>query len=224
MTDEHAPCASRTSAHRLQVAALILGAACLVGLTATVLAVRRSAARVALQADLVYWAGKGDRDRIAQLLAQGADPNTPYEMTPLEAAAVRGHAKALRLLLASGARAQSPSSALHYAAAADDAESIRLLISSGADVNARDASHLTAMMHAADVGAVLAVRVLIAMGADLSCRDTEGATALDRVTAEARRAWPYVSSESLVVSRLLRKASADASAGGRPSPAHNRRR
>jgi len=92
-------------------------------------------------------AADGDIEQVKNLIAQGADVNaseghekwTPW--TPLLAAAGRGHAQVVKLLLENGAKVDVGDSMgftpLHHAIFNEDEETLRMLISGGADVNKR---------------------------------------------------------------------------------------
>ena len=85
----------------------------------------------------------GDASRVAELLAQGADPNAEFREggTALHFAAQRGYDNVVRVLLEHGADVQATerlnqTSALHFAIG--HPETVKVLMSHGADVNARD--------------------------------------------------------------------------------------
>jgi uncharacterized protein len=82
-----------------------------------------------------------DLKKLERYLAQGADPNLPFEngILPLAVAASAGRVGALKLLLAAGADSRLKGAlgftALHYATTVATAEA---LVEAGADVNAVD--------------------------------------------------------------------------------------
>ena len=94
---------------------------------------------------------QGDAQRIAQLLAEGADPNARADggTTSLMVAADRGHAAV-----------------------------VAALIDAGAEVNAQDDSGQTALVQAASAGQTEVVALLLKVGADPNIRTGDGRTAL----------------------------------------------
>ena len=93
-------------------------------------------------------ARKGDKDRVAELISSGADPNEVdgENATALYLAANRGHADIVSLLLQSGAdpliRAKSPygskGTALHVASQRGHADVVTALLNHGVDPNLND--------------------------------------------------------------------------------------
>src|SRR3569623_333200 len=80
------------------------------------------------------------------LLEHGADPTLPSRSgnTPLHDAALHGDAEAIGLLLAHGARINTPtlddgSTALHLAASFDRLDAVKMLVQHGADTSLRNA-------------------------------------------------------------------------------------
>lgn len=105
----------------------------------------------------LYWLCDSDAPSPAAaeaLIAAGADLNININgFTPLIAAARRGHASIVGLLLAHGAPLETPCSAtamtaLMHAAHADQPAPLRLLLAAGADPVSKSYMDLTAEGHA----------------------------------------------------------------------------
>lgn len=73
---------------------------------------------------------------------------------------------------------------LHWASRAGSLECVQLLLESGADVDARNDAHRTALQLAAERGRAEAVKLLAEAGADLNTQDRKGRTPLHRATYE----------------------------------------
>ena len=106
---------------------------------------------------------RGEFSRVRELLAEegninAPDPRTPFfdDQTVLIAAASRG-----------------------------DAEMIKLLLANGAEVDARSASGWTALMRACNAGNYDCARLLLDAGADSTIRNAEGYTAYGRIPGNA---------------------------------------
>ncbi|MBN2449225.1 MAG: ankyrin repeat domain-containing protein, partial [Lentisphaeria bacterium] len=115
----------------------------------------------------------GDRERVAALLAEGADMDEPFRgVTPLGAAVSEGHTDLVVDLLAAGARADSetadyggPTTPLLQAAQRGNGDMIWLLLEAGANPNARDARGNSVLRYAAWSGSRRGVEALLAAGA-----------------------------------------------------------
>ena len=134
-----------------------------------------------------------DGDKLADILKQGANPNTAEElsqMTPLMACETAAIAK---ILLDAGAdpnlRDRTGRTALHHAVKMREAASVvQLLVRAGADVNARardigeSTPLLSAVEHYLDAKdrkeTALVIRILVHLGAEIDAADSGGRTAL----------------------------------------------
>ena len=119
-------------------------------------------------------AWQGDAARIAQLLAQGADPNSRdgHGRTPLHVATFAKRREALRALAKGGADLGALENdrydAVTIAAVADDEATLRLLLELGASAKLITSRYDgTALIAAAHLGHDGVVRMLIAAGAPL---------------------------------------------------------
>ncbi len=114
---------------------------------------------VAIGADLVRVAEKGDRQEALTLIREGADVRV---------------------------RDNDGTTALHWAAHLGDAELARELIRAGADVRAANDYGATPMSAAAEIGAADVLEVLLKAGADVESPNGEGQTALMAVARTGR--------------------------------------
>lgn len=118
------------------------------------------------------------------LLNAGADIEiqNKYGHTPLHVAARYDGVKIAKLLLASGAVANSKDfdklTPLHLAARWGSLPVAELLLKAGADVSARDKEGNTPLHHAAVGGAVQVASMLLSWGAKVDARDKRGQTPL----------------------------------------------
>jgi ankyrin repeat protein len=135
------------------------------------------------------------------LLKAGANPNQalPEGETVLMTAARAGHTETVKLLLAAGAKPDTPEdfhgeTALIWAAAENHADTVRALLAGGADVNGRSRKETyarrpqgltvlplgawTPLMYAARQGALDAAKALTDAKAELNLTDPDGTTAL----------------------------------------------
>jgi uncharacterized protein len=142
----------------------------------------------------------GDVGRVKALLE--SDPRLANAVAedgfgPLGLACFFDHEPVARVLLASGARVDQPSSngmrvmPLHSAAAARSLPLARLLLERGAPVNARQGqgdTGFTPLMEAAFNGQNEMVEVLMRQGADASMKEGDGKTAADHARAKGHAA------------------------------------
>jgi ankyrin repeat protein len=134
-----------------------------------------------------------DTEKIATLIAHGADPNGRLihaglgAFYPLQIAVGAGNPDIVRLLIAKGARIdghlgiwRGALPPLATAVEGGQTEMVKLLILLGADVNQRDLFGMTPLLWAAisDYGGTDTVDLLLKAGADASARDKSGADAL----------------------------------------------
>ncbi|MFT3809457.1 MAG: ankyrin repeat domain-containing protein [Micropepsaceae bacterium] len=136
--------------------------------------------------DLTEAAALGDSERVAALIAAGAEPSALGHdgWTALHLAAFMGHAATVRVLLAAGAdiaaiggnrQANQP---LHAAIAGrGDAGAIAALLGAGADVTYAAAGGVTPLHLAASRGNAGLGQTLIAAGADKAALTADGKTA-----------------------------------------------
>ncbi|KAL8620594.1 hypothetical protein ACOMHN_017875 [Nucella lapillus] len=147
---------------------------------------------------------------VTQALDQGMDVNVefPTRWTPLMYAGNCGYTDIFRLLLERGAN-PSYHAEMHTVLMAtcrgsrgmteELTECVQLLIDKGADINAQDRYHTTALMYAAREGQLDIARLLLDKGADMDCQDFRGLTALSWATQR----------EKLGVVKLLLERGAD---------------
>lgn len=127
----------------------------------------------------------GDRERIAQLIADGADPNsvgTDY-ITMAQWAIESGSPAGLEALLQAGALrdrlGRAGRAPLHDAARQADPRYVQILLAAGADPNVRVAyTGTTALREACLAGREATFETLVAGGADLEAKDRAGDRAL----------------------------------------------
>lgn len=135
---------------------------------------------------------EGQRERVEQLIANGADVNArdaDYGSTALMLAAVQGHADVVELLIAKGADVNAKDDK-HGAAAlmfAGNRRTAELLIANGADIEARGKGGETALMSAALRGDKELAELLIAKRADVNARSEPGYTALMVASVKGHR-------------------------------------
>ena len=138
------------------------------------------------------WAGplhdasrNGDRDRILELVAAGADVSDPDEAgePPLLVAALAGQVDAVALLLEKGAdigsRNKGGLTALHAAAYGGHLDVVKLLVSKGASIeDDRNFYHMSSLHAASEEGHADVVAFLIAKKADIEAKERNGYTPL----------------------------------------------
>lgn len=119
----------------------------------------------------------------------------------LQTAVSRGDLARVRDLLRNGAsateRGRHDTTALHWAAAANEAAIVAELLENGADPNARAADGCSALHYAAREDAAEAVNALLCGGADARLQNREGRTPLQEVYDENDE-------EGAAIARLLR--------------------
>ncbi len=116
-------------------------------------------------------AKQGDTAKIAKLLDEGADINQIKFLTPLQMAALGGHAEAVELFASRGADVDAASSAmgtaLHVAAQRGYADVALILLEAGANIDSRNPDKFTPLMVASLYGRLDVVNALIDAGADI---------------------------------------------------------
>jgi serine/threonine protein kinase len=138
---------------------------------------------------LIEAARKGRRQRVAQRLAAGANPNdSRMSTTALMFAAKDGHAGIVNDLLNAGAKLEARDNdgdtALMYAAIDNRVDVMRALLDAGSEVNARNNKGDTPLLAASLRGRTEAVKLLLAAGADASLKNQKGQTALSLAEEE----------------------------------------
>lgn len=133
---------------------------------------------------LMIAAWHGNIPLMELFVSRGANvrKTNPLDEQALMHAAWRGHAEAVKWLLAHGAQAnRGPMqwSALHYAAFSGHKEVAQLLIEHGADINARSPNGSSVLMMAVYEGREELAKALVRMGADRSIRNDWGDGALE---------------------------------------------
>ncbi|XP_021260403.1 2-5A-dependent ribonuclease isoform X2 [Numida meleagris] len=120
----------------------------------------------------------GQRERVLELLENGADVNSKVECgwTPLHSAVQAGDKEMVQLLLARGAcphtRKDNGGTAFIEAAMVGNLEILELLFGCGFNINDSDDNGFTAFMEAAWYGKEEALRFLHSKGADVNLRRT----------------------------------------------------
>ncbi len=131
---------------------------------------------------LAYAAYKGKLEKVKELLASGADPNSQTEngRTALMAASVKGRANVAKFLLNHGAdpniQANDKETALMLAVYKGRLEIIRLLLENNAKVDLEENNGLTALFMASSIGSKRAVELLLDHGADATKKYLKGVT------------------------------------------------
>lgn len=133
---------------------------------------------------LMVEADSGNIQKVRDLLALGADPNTSDErgVTPLMFAVQSGNFDLVELLVEKGANVNaSPkngNTALHAAVMAANDSIAELLIRNGAEINAKNVRGLTPLHFAVWYGLPYLTDILIYYGADVNAKDYRGNTPL----------------------------------------------
>jgi ankyrin repeat protein len=154
---------------------------------------------------LMYASAFGTLRHVELLLRQGADVNTVNSFGGTALICARGDFAKSKLLLEHGAPVNQASKSgftpLMAAASRDrNANLIRLLLEKGADAQAADARHLTALTLSSTKGDVESMRLLIGAGADVNIPGPMGVPPLGAA----------ISANSLAAVRLLLDHGADA--------------
>jgi len=133
-------------------------------------------------------AARGDVGEMERLIAAGANPNAfegTGSNTPLQLAAVSGHAAAIAALLKAGAHVEGAHSngwtPLMYAADLGHTAAMGALIAAGADVQYARNDGDTALHSASMWGHLDAARVLLEAGAKADVRNKHGKRPIDVV-------------------------------------------
>jgi len=156
-------------------------------------------------------AERGDRAAAMQLLAKGANPNTPGPdgTTALMWAASNDDLELVRALIKAGANVtlknQFGTSALTEAAIIGSAPVIEALLKAGADPNTKNPEGETPLMAVARAGKVDAARRLLEAGADVNAKEEWG--------GQTAVMWAAVQSQAEMV-KLLASKGADLNARG----------
>ena len=140
---------------------------------------------------LMIAAETGDVERVRSILETNAklaiDDMTPFGLSALGYAAMKGHVQAVRLLLNAGAKSVSGGELTTLQAGLlGGVEIIQSLLDAGTDVNCRNRYGETALMTASAIGRVEIVQELLEHGADPSIKDKTSATAIDRARKNHR--------------------------------------
>ena len=116
----------------------------------------------------------GRKAIVELLLSHGASPEPEqsgaHQKTPLDSAVRAGNLEMVRLLLRSGAKANTPHGALFAATEMDNVSVARVLIEHGAQIETRNEDRLTPLMFAARKNRLAMVRMLLQKGASAGAR------------------------------------------------------
>ena len=128
-------------------------------------------------------AGRGDLEKVKEMLDKGADPNTAYlRHIALHEAADNNRIEIVSLLIDRGAQLDliSPSghTALHEAVASGHVEIVRLLIDRGSKMDVISERDSTPLMIAMNRRKDAIATLLIEKGADIHVRDRDGCSVL----------------------------------------------
>ncbi|XP_078695129.1 p53-induced death domain-containing protein 1-like [Branchiostoma floridae x Branchiostoma belcheri] len=134
--------------------------------------------------DLCSAAGRGDEEKVTELLRQGVDVYCTgrFGDTPLHCAASGGHVGVAELLLKAGARVDSrdrTGTPLHKAASGGHVGVAELLLKAGAQMGSRGELGMTSLHEAAYGGHVGVAELLLKAGAQVDSKDERGRTPED---------------------------------------------
>src|ERR1035437_3461976 len=146
----------------------------------------------------------GDKAKVEELLAEGADINAKDEndYSPLHSAVDAAQPEIVELLLAKGAEvngrgvSHNEITPLHLAAYRGLKAIAALLLVQGADINAKSSTGLTPLCYAVNNGRNDVAELLVAKGADVFSQDNDGATIVHAIAGSR-------SAAGLVYSQLL---------------------
>jgi len=156
---------------------------------------------------LVEAAARGERARVARLLARGASVRATDERgrTPLVAAAYGNHIDVAEVLLAAGAdpnekdRTVQSAYLISTSEVGDRPALLDLLLSNGAEVQSRDSFNGTGLIRAADRGFPRIVERLLATDIPVDHVNRLGWTALHEAIVLGDGSRPYVRVVELLV-------------------------
>ncbi|XP_019646106.1 PREDICTED: uncharacterized protein LOC109486668 isoform X4 [Branchiostoma belcheri] len=143
--------------------------------------------------ELIAVAGRGDEDRVKQLLAEGVNVNAANnnKWSALHHASEHGHTGTVQALLTAGARVNARTvkgnSALHSASMNGYTGTVQALLTAGATVDARTVNKWTALYYAANYGHAETVQALLTAGARVDARTSMNETPLHHA---AKRGHP----------------------------------
>ncbi len=134
--------------------------------------------------DLILAAIEGNKDKVIDLLNQGADVDHRDRngRTALTSASLNNYVDIVKLLIEKGAdvnfKTELRLTALMVASKYGHTEIVRLLIESNANINHKDIYERTALIYASREGRKEVVKLLIEKGADVNCKDKWRETSL----------------------------------------------
>ena len=145
-------------------------------------------------AALFYACVNGEPERVRRALLEGAELEQIggiFEESPLLAAARKGHARIVKLLLKHGAdpnqRGKGRAPLFGAVRFGRSLKSFEALVAAGADLHAKEQS-ATLLMAAAEGGSLAIVKRLVELGANINARDRNaGKTVLDYATMAKRK-------------------------------------
>ena len=132
--------------------------------------------------DIIKASEKGDKNRVAELLAEGADPNKKdgYGMTAQMYASEKGYKEIVDILLAAGANPNEKDfynqTALMHASLKGHKEIVETLLAAGADPNIQDNDNETPLSFATSHHEI--IKILLEKGANPNVTNNTGETPL----------------------------------------------